>query len=52
MKPFGGGVGHFLVNRSQTEPFVLITIRGDEKDNGTHAARVKAWGAPYKRADE
>jgi mannose-6-phosphate isomerase-like protein (cupin superfamily) len=46
-----GGVGHFVVNRSQTEPFVLITIWGDEKDNETHAERVKAWGTSYIRAD-
>jgi len=47
-----GGVGHFIVNRSRTEPFVLITIWGDEKHNDTHAARVKAWGTSYRRVDD
>lgn len=47
-----GGVGHFIVNRSQTEPFVLLTIWSDEADNDTHSARVKAWGRSYMRADE
>ena len=47
-----GGTGHFIVNRSQSEPFVLLTIWGDEADNDTHTARVKAWGTSYMRADE
>ncbi len=47
-----GGVGHFIVNRSQTEPFVLITIWGDEADNDTHAARIKTWGKSYRKTDE
>lgn len=47
-----GGCHHFIVNRSKTEPFVLLTIWPDEKDNETHEARVKAWGTSYKRADE
>lgn len=47
-----GGTAHFIVNRSQTKPFVLLTIWGDEADNETHAARMKAWGKTYARADE
>ena len=47
-----GGCYHFIVNRSKTEPFVLLTIWGDEKDNDTHEARIKEWGTSYKRVDE
>ena len=47
-----GGVCHFIVNRSKTESFQLLTIWGDEKDNHMHEARIKAWGKSYMRADE
>ncbi|MBN1554776.1 MAG: cupin domain-containing protein [Phycisphaerae bacterium] len=46
-----GGTRHYIRNRSQTEPFVLVTIWPDEEKNKTHAARVKAWGTSYRRAD-
>ena len=47
-----GGVCHFIVNRSRSEPFVLLTLWGDEKDNTMHAARIKAWGKSYVKAGE
>jgi len=47
-----GGFRHYVVNRSLTERFELLTIWADEKDNDMHAARVEAWGTSYKRAGE
>ena len=47
-----GGTEHYLVNNSKTEPFTLVTIWPDEKDNEAWVARKKAWGTTYKRADE
>ena len=47
-----GGTHHFIVNRSQTEPFVLITIWSDENDNEMCAIRKKAWGTSCKRVNE
>jgi mannose-6-phosphate isomerase-like protein (cupin superfamily) len=47
-----GGTHHFIVNRSKTEPFVLITIWPDEEDNEMCAVRKKAWGTSYRRVNE
>jgi mannose-6-phosphate isomerase-like protein (cupin superfamily) len=44
-----GGTHHYIVNRSKTKPFVLLTLWPDEADNETHAARVQAWGTSFRR---
>ncbi len=47
------GCGHFLVNRSATTPFELLTLWPDEKDNEAWFDRINAWGDDYyrRRAD-
>ncbi len=46
------GVFHALENKSQTEPFVLITLWEDAKYNHLYHERVKAWGKSFKTIDE
>ncbi|GEM_PF-695411 len=47
------GTEHFLVNRSKTETFQLLTLWPDEKDNEAWFDRKNAWGEDYyrRRAD-
>ncbi len=42
------GVHHYIVNRSQTEPFVLLPMWPDEQDNEAWHKRKKAWGEGYE----
>ncbi len=46
------GVFHALENKSQTEPFVLITLWEEAKYNHLYNERVKAWGKSFKTIDE
>ena len=43
------GVHHYLINRSQTEPFCLLTMWPDERDNDPWVARKEAWGEGYEK---
>lgn len=47
------GVEHYLINRSTTTPFQLLTFWPDEKDNEAWHDRKNAWGEDYyrRRAD-
>ncbi len=46
------GVFHSLHNKSGKDPFVLITLWEDAKDNEVWHARVKAWGKSFKTINE
>ena len=46
------GVFHSLDNKSSKDPFVLITLWENAKDNEVWDARVKAWGKSFKTIDE
>lgn len=47
-----GGVHHYLVNRSTTEDFVILTFWLNAEDNEVYNVRVKAWGKSFKTIDE
>ena len=42
------GVFHSLDNKSNKEPFVLLTLWENANDNEVYHARVKAWGKSFK----
>lgn len=46
------GTEHYLINNSKDEPFCLVTIWPDEKDNECWVARLADWGKTYKTVDE
>ncbi len=46
------GVVHALVNKSDTEEFVLLTIWENAEDNGIYPLRMKAWGKSFKTIHE
>jgi mannose-6-phosphate isomerase-like protein (cupin superfamily) len=43
------GAEHFIVNRSTTEAFTILTLWPDEKDNEAWFGRKNAWGEDYYR---
>jgi mannose-6-phosphate isomerase-like protein (cupin superfamily) len=47
-----GGVFHYLVNKSETEDFVLLTFWQDALDNEVYNIRKKVWGKSFRTLDE
>ena len=43
-----GGVFHYLVNKSKTEPFVILTFWLKAEDNEVYNLRVEKWGKSFK----
>jgi mannose-6-phosphate isomerase-like protein (cupin superfamily) len=43
-----GGVFHYLVNKSATEDFVLLTFWLRAEDNEVYNLRVQKWGKSFK----
>jgi len=43
------GTEHYLVNRSETEKFCLLTMWPDEKDNEVWHKRIADWGEGYEK---
>jgi Uncharacterized conserved protein, contains double-stranded beta-helix domain len=43
-----GGVFHYLVNKSATEDFVLLTFWQRAEDNEVYNLRVQKWGKSFK----
>lgn len=47
-----GGVHHYLVNKSATADFVILTFWLNAEDNEVYNIRIKAWGKSFKTIDE
>ena len=47
-----GGVFHSLDNKSQTDPFVLLTLWTKAEYNEMYNIRMKAWGKSFRTIDE
>lgn len=43
-----GGVFHYLVNKSATEDFVLLTFWQRAEDNEVYNLRLEKWGKSFK----
>ena len=46
------GVFHYLINKSETEDFVILTFWQRAEDNGVYNLRKRAWGKSFKTINE
>lgn len=47
-----GGVFHYLVNKKETEDFVLLTFWENAIDNEVYNIRKRAWGKSFRTVGE